>query len=306
MPSNSVILSLAKVLVAEAWADGVIKNEEINCLKDLLFHLPGMTAEDWAVIDIYVESPVEQAERERLVEELQIRLTSSNEKAQVLQALDQMAQADGEVSAAEQAIVNEIKAEIEAAKFGISGRWKHFTKGSVQRRSQVLLDAPNRELYLDDFVKNKIYYDVSRQLALENVKAEIPDDDLRKLSLAGGLMARVAYVDNQVIDAESQSMVQALEHWGVSPAEAALVAEVAVSEISKGLDYYRLTRQFFESTTEDERLRFLDVLFAIAASDGRASNEEMEEIRTVANGLLLTHQQFINAKLKIPREQRAN
>jgi len=217
-----------------------------------------------------------------------------------------MAQADGEVSAAEQTIINEIKAEVEATKFGISGRWKHFTKGSVQRRSQVLLDAPNRELYLDDFVKNKIYYDVSRQLAMENVKPDIPDDDLRKLSLAGGLMARVAYVDNQVIDAESQAMVQALEQWGISQFEAALVAEVAVSEISKGLDYYRLTRQFFESTTEDERLRFLDVLFAIAASDGRASNEEMEEIRTVANGLLLTHQQFINAKLKIPREQRAN
>jgi len=66
MSNTSVILSLAKVMIAAAWADGVISNEEINCLKDLLFHMKGMTAQDWAVIDIYVESPVEAAERQRL------------------------------------------------------------------------------------------------------------------------------------------------------------------------------------------------------------------------------------------------
>lgn len=40
--------------------------------------------------------------------------------------------------------------------------------------------------------------------------------------------------------------------------------------------------------------------------DGGVSNDEIEEIRTITNVLKLTHKQFIEAKLKIPRERRAN
>ena len=70
------------------------------------------------------------------------------------------------------------------------------------------------------------------------------------------------------------------------------------------MDYYRLTRSFFEATDEDERLRFLDVLFAVAASDGQATFNEVEEIRTISSGLLLSHKQFIDAKMKLPPEKR--
>jgi uncharacterized tellurite resistance protein B-like protein len=72
------------------------------------------------------------------------------------------------------------------------------------------------------------------------------------------------------------------------------------------LDYYRLSRRFFESTTEDERVHFMDALFAVADGDSGVSYEEIEEIRTIAIVLKLTHKQFIDAKLKIPRERRAN
>jgi uncharacterized tellurite resistance protein B-like protein len=165
--------------------------------------------------------------------------------------------------------------------------------------------APNRELYLDDFVKNRIFFDVNRRLEQENAAADIPEEKLRKLSLAGGLMARVAYVDRKVTDEEYQQILQALqENWGISQAEAALVSEVAVSDIVKGLDYFRLTRQFFDSTTEEERVCFLDVLFAITTSDGQASFDEIEEIRRISSGLLLTHKQFIDAKQKVPRDKR--
>ena len=305
MSNATVTKSLAKVLVAAAWADGVITNEEINSLKDVLFHLPGMTAQDWAEIDIYVESPVDAAERQRLVENLQAQLSSSADKAAAIQALDHMVQAGGDVGASEQAVVDEIKAAIQNGSHGPTAHWSRFTKSSVQRQSQAVQNAPNRELYLDDFVKNKIFYLASQRLQGAGSMPQIPEDELRKLSLAGGLMARIAYVDRQVTDAEYQEIVRVLQQtWGISPAAAAVVAEVAVSEIGKDLDFYRLSRQFFESTTEDERVRFLDVLFAITISDGHASDEEIEEIRTIANGLLLSHEQFIAAKLKVPRDLR--
>jgi uncharacterized tellurite resistance protein B-like protein len=307
MSETNVMLSLAKVLVAAAWADGVITNEEINYLKDLLFHLKGITAQDWAQIEIYIDTPVGEAERQRLVSELEADLSTTEAKAQAIQALDQMVHMGGTMGASEQAALEEIKASIQNAKVGGLGRWSLFARNSMQSRSQAVQGAPNREQYMDDYVKNKIYYDVKLRLANENAAIHISDDELRRLSLAGGLMARVAYADNRVTPPETQVIVRALQkYWDISDAEANLVAEMAASEVSKGMDYYRLTRQFFEVTTEDERVRFLNALFAVAAGDDIAAFEEIEEIRTIANGLLLSHQQFIDAKLKLSAEQRVD
>lgn len=72
---------------------------------------------------------------------------------------------------------------------------------------------------------------------------------------------------------------------------------LAVAEIESGLDFFRLSREFFEATTREERVRFVEALFQIGYSDGKLSHEENEEIRHVANGLKLTHREFINAKL---------
>jgi uncharacterized tellurite resistance protein B-like protein len=307
MPNSPVIMALAKVMVAAAWADGDIALDEVNSLKDLLFHLPGMTAGDWAQIDIYIDSPVDEAERARLVEDLRRSLSSPAERDRAQQALQQIVQADGGVSPSEQAVVDEIQAALQQAQVGGLSSLGGFLRGKTKKRSEAVADAPNRELYLDDFVKNKIYYDVVRRLAAESAGAEISPDMLRKLSLAGGLMARVAFVDRQVTDAERSMILDALQNrWGLSSLEASVVAEAALSEIGKGMDYFRLTRQFFECTTEEERLRFLDVLFGITAADGGATFEEIEEIRSISNVLKLTHQQFIDAKLKIPRELRAD
>jgi uncharacterized tellurite resistance protein B-like protein len=305
MSNTSVIMSLAKVLVAAAWADGTITNDETNSLKDLLFHMPGMTAQDWAEIDIYVESPVEEAERQRLITELEERLSSVEEKNLVIQALDQLVETSDGVGEAELMVVNEIKAEIQNAKTGSSHRWNLFARSSVKQRSESLQNLPNRELFLDDFVKNKIFYDVNRRLKIENSAQVISESELRKLCLAGGLLARIAYVDGQIKDVEAQVIQQGIQRfWMISEVEAALVLEVALSNVSQGLDLYRLNRQFFECTSDDERLRFLNALFVVAASDGFVTNDEIEEIRSIALGLLMTHEQFIDAKLKIPREQR--
>lgn len=307
VPESNVIMALAKVLIAAAWADGSITNDEINILKDILFQLPEMTASDWAELDIYIETPVGEAERSRLVSDLASSLSSQSEKAMALGVIDQLVSVDGEVTTEEREAAEEIKTAIQEANVGILGGMSKLLGNSVNRRSRALQNAPNRELYLDDYIKNKVFYNLSRRLELEQTDLEIPEKELRKLSLAGGLMARVAFVDRDVQESEFDTMVKAIqENWSLSDVEAGLVAESAVSAIIHGLDYYRMSRQFFESTTEQERVRFLDVLFAVADGDGRVSHEELEEIRTISMVLKLHHKEFIDAKLKIPPDRRAN
>jgi uncharacterized tellurite resistance protein B-like protein len=312
MSDKNLILTLAKVIIAAAWADGEMTLEEINSLKELLFRLPRaggvqLTGREWARLEMYIESPVGAAERARLVELLQAALRRPKDRALALSALEDLIQADGVVTDEERAVVEEIKAAIEAVDLGMIRQLGRLIRGTAQRRSQVVANAPNREEYFEDFIKNKVYYAVQQRLNLGQVELDIPEADLRKLSLAGGLMARVAHVDREVTEDEFDRMVHALQSgWDITPEAAAFVAEVAVSAVSAELDYFRLTRQFSTNTTEDERVRFLDVLFAVADADGRVSHDEIEEIRRIARSLNLTHKQFIGAKLKIPRERRAN
>lgn len=307
MSDANFILTLGKVIIAAAWADGEVAHEELNCLKDLLFRLPGLTGREWAMLDMYIESPVGAAERERLVEQLQNELRSSRDKSLALQNLDDMVAADGIVSEEEKAIIEEIKSQIETANVSVFGQLGRVVKDSIQRREAALSDAPNREEHLEDFIKNKVYYGVQRRLELGEVSLDIPEDRLRKLSMVGGLMARVAHVDLVVTNEEFEAIVNSLKNeWGISQDEATFVTEVAVSEVGPDMDYYRLTREFFTSTTEEERRKFLNVLFSVANADGFVSSKEIEEVRTIANSLRLTHKQFIDAKLTIPKDQRAN
>lgn len=302
MTNSAVIMNLAKVLVAAAWADGQISNDEMNSLKDLTFHMPGMTATDWVQIDIYIDSPVGEAERDRLVAELEDSLQTQADKDIALQAIERMLQVDAGVGAAEQEVIEQIKADIQNAKVS---SWGRFVHNRTAKRSQTVLAAPNRELMMDDYIKNKIFYDIKLAFAINGEAPALADDELRRLSLAGGLLARVAYADQQVSEAENQTIAAAIQrYWGLSDMEAAIVMKAATVNVQSDLDYYRLTRSFFEVTSEDERVRFLDALFTVATSDGQATFEEVEEIRQIANGLLLTHQQFIQAKLKVPSELR--
>jgi uncharacterized tellurite resistance protein B-like protein len=302
MSNEQLTITLAKVLIAAAWADGELTLEEVNSMKDLLFRLPELSARQWATLQMYIESPVGEAERTRLVEELRAAIASPADRDLALHTLQEMMEADGQVSAEEEAVMADIMAAIESVDVGVLGR---LFKGVTGRHARAVANAPNREDYFEDFVRNKVYYGIRRRLELGEAELNVGEDTLRTLSLAGGVMAQVARVNPQVTDAEVDTMVDALQtYWHLPPEEAAFVAGVAVSETASLLDQSRLVREFADACGPEERAEFLDVLFAVAAADGKASYDEIEELRTIARWLKLSHEQFIEAKLKIPRERR--
>lgn len=294
MPTESLIMRLGKVIVAAAWADGDITNDEINSLKDLLFHLPRsdetvggrLTEQEWARLEIYIDSPVGAEERARLIADLQDAVQSQADKELVLSTLEEMVQSDGTVSSEERAVLEEVKTALNETDTGFLGFLGRLVGSAVNRRSEAVANAPNREDYFEAFIKNKVYYSVRRRLNAEGRDLQVSDTDLRKLSLAGGLMARVAHADENVTDDEVATMVKLLQQaWPISDDAAALVAEIAVSEVSSNIDYFRLSRQFAKQTTIKERVAFVDALYEIAAADGTTSPEENAEVGNIAQSL---------------------
>jgi uncharacterized tellurite resistance protein B-like protein len=303
MADNTLIMTLGKVIIAAAWADGEISDDEVNCLKDLVYRLPDVTARQWEELAIYMDSPIGDAERARLVAQLTEQTRSDEQRNLALRTLDNMVIADGSATAAEQAIVEEVRQALESADTGV---WGAFSRMLIGKRSAAAT-GPNREAQLDDFINNRIYYKIRQQLTEANITVDLSDAELRRLSLAGGLMASVAHVSPEITSGEKAAIAAALhDHFNLTAEQAAVVTEVAVSPDVGRLDYYRLVRQFAEEYDAEERQRFLETLFAVAAADGMASFEEIEQLRLVAQGLKLSHQEFIAAKLTLPREKRVD
>lgn len=305
MADSDLIMTLGKVIIAAAWADGEISNDEVNCLKDLIYRLPDVTARQWEELAIYMDSPIGEAERGRLVAQLSALTRSADQRNLALATLDNMTASDGGVSPAEQQVVAEVRAALET---GDTGAWSSFSRMLIGKREKAVVAAgPNREAYLDDYINNRVYYRIRQQLAESGTALSLSDAELRRLGLAGGLMAVVAEVSPEITDGEKQAIAEALRgNFGLSAEQATYVTEVAISPGVSDQDFFRLVREFSEEFTLEERQGFLATLFAVAAADGQASFEEIEQLRVVAQGMKLTHQEFIDAKLTLPREKRAD
>ncbi|MCB0089439.1 MAG: TerB family tellurite resistance protein, partial [Caldilineaceae bacterium] len=117
MAQRELILALAKVIIAAAWADNELTPAESNSMKDLLFRLPEshssgnrrLNSQEWAMLEMYMDSPVGAAERAQLITDLQAALHSAEDKELVMQTLDNLVRADGVITAEEQAVVTEIQ-----------------------------------------------------------------------------------------------------------------------------------------------------------------------------------------------------
>jgi uncharacterized tellurite resistance protein B-like protein len=199
-----------------------------------------LTANDWAELDIYLYSPVEEAERARLVQDLAMTLRGPADRKLALEALEHMLHADRVVTEEERQVAEEIRqalSRVDLGGFALIGR---LVRGALG----IAAEGPNREQHLDEFLHNRVLYAVRQRLGrAPDEDLGIPIEEVRKAALAGGLLARVAYVDKEVAQAELARIAASLEQgWGIAPDRALIVAEAAVAESDASLDFYRLTR----------------------------------------------------------------
>ncbi len=306
MANKEFVLDLGKLLVAAAWADGKLENKEINALKELLFQLPEISGEEWMKLELYMESPVGEDERQELLTRVLNGMTSKEEKTLAVSALEKLVHIDGVKQEAEAAVVESLRQDLESKSTGFLAHLGNPLRRALNSRSSHYGNDGGRESRIDDYIKNTVYYQLVTEMNERGLKLSLPDEEVRKVCLAAGLMARVAWVDKAFCEQEQHSVSRALAAgWNLPEDEAQLIMEISHQRIMKGLDFVQLSKGFCDYTTVPERRAFLRGLFAVANAAGKTSNEEIEEIRAIAKGLELGHQDFIDAKLTISREDRS-
>ncbi|MCK4966609.1 TerB family tellurite resistance protein, partial [bacterium] len=189
--TNTLTFKLAKLMIAVSWADGEIENSEVDALKELLFSLPELDAREWAELEIYMDSPVDESERNILLEDVLAALRNTSEKNQVLQTIETLIAIDGNVSEEEKTDFSELKAAIESKQTGVLGLFSQLTGGVLKKKREIGKDIVLREQQLEDFIRNKILYDFRRKYP---ELTRISDEQLKKLCSASALLGRVAFI----------------------------------------------------------------------------------------------------------------
>ncbi len=305
MANKDLILDLGKLMIGIAWIDGKLEQEEINALKELLFLLPDISGEEWMQLEIYMTHAVTDAERQALLDRVLTGIRSNKEKQLVLETLQQLMKGNGNEKENESAFLESIRQDIEGKSTGLFAHLTTPLRQALKSRANHYQGKESREDRIEDFIKNTIYFQLTSELQNQGRTLSFPEPEARKICLAAGLMAHVAWVDSEVCHREREAMSMGLQQlWNLSKEEADLITEMSHTRIMHGLDLVRLTRGFCKYTTVDERKAFLRCLFAIANAATQTSHAEIEEIRHIAKALELPHQEFINAKLTIPRKDR--
>lgn len=168
MSNNELIMDLAKLMIAAAWADGELSNDEINALKDLLFTIEDLPAKDWNLLEMYMDSPVTEEETQELIKRIVAGINNKDDKEMVIGRLRSLFEADSKVTPKEAALLE----EIESSAAGSANVFAVFSKAF---RSAISLRIDNtkatclRETSLEDYIKNTVYY----QLQMEQKQSGI-------------------------------------------------------------------------------------------------------------------------------------
>ena len=305
MADRKFIMDLSKLVIAAAWADGELKNEEVNALKDLLFNLEDVTGKEWAQLQMYMDSPVSPEETEKLLGDVLSQIKSEDDKGLVISSLENLFGADGVISGEELILLEKIKDDVSQVSTGLLARLSKMMTGSMTKRETTYTGGAQRDTQVDDYIENRIYYHLKSAARKKGLAIELPDEKARQVCLAAGIMARISAVDSGISEQEKQAIKDVLaRQWDLEEREAEILAELSCDSTLKGLDFFRLTRSFFECTSLEQRREFIKSLFTVANASEKTSYDETEEIRRIAKSLKLTHKDFIDAKLTIPDEDR--
>ncbi len=117
--------------------------------------------------------------------------------------------------------------------------------------------------------------------------------------LFGAILYRVAFADGHVDDAEIERVHALLtDQFGFGDEAAEYVIRTIRSRAADDFDRQRLCASFNRIAEMDARLKLLECLFAVAAADGEIREEELREMRLIANYLWIDAREFHRIRTK--------
>jgi len=292
-------LAFLRVLIAAAWADGEMTYEELNSLKAYFRELD-LDSEALAALEPYLADPIGEHEARTIIDDF-LALARSGERETLVAAVRDMVLADNQLADGEKQflhLLDRAKEEASTARVFV-GQLKRLWGGHVAAGD----DRFRRSDLLDEFVRNRVLYQVKRKLmAASGISAldEETERELRYVCTVGALLGQVAAADH-VFDADERATIAELldSISALQPSDVDIIVDIIESEVLSDVGYHPFVRELDEIASADDKRQLLTLLFEVAAADGSISHEEHEEIRKISKALHIEHSEFIAAKQAI-------
>jgi len=125
-----------------------------------------------------------------------------------------------------------------------------------------------------------------------------PEHDIRVATCA--LLVELARIDEKFTQEEMEAIMTILkEKYGLTGEHAdALMAE-AEKELEESVDLWQFARLINENYTNDEKIEIIETLWRVVYVDGKMDQYEHYLMNKMKNLLRLSHNQLIDAKLKV-------
>ncbi len=121
----------------------------------------------------------------------------------------------------------------------------------------------------------------------------LPPEQARLLAGMAYVLARAAYADLAISDAETAAMEHELADSGLDESQSVLVVEMAKlqEKTSGGTSDYLVTREFRELSTPEQRLTVLRACYRVCAADDAVSGTESATLDEIASELDVTREE---------------
>ena len=291
-------------MIGIAWIDGRLEQEEVNALKELLFLLPDISGEDWMQLELYMTHVVSDAERQDLLDRVLSGIRSSRDKQLVLETLEKLVAGDGADRATESAFLEHIRQDIEGHSTGLLGHLTAPFRQALKRKAGQYQGA--REDRIEDFIKNSDLFPIDVGVAAPGTHPFDPGDGGPENLFGGGPDGPRGMGGQRGVSPRTGGHEPGAPTTLERARRRSPVGHRDESQPDHARPGSRSAHQgFCHYTTIEERKAFLRCLFAIANAAEDTSHAEIEAIRQIATSFELPHQEFIEAKLTIPRQDRA-
>ena len=124
------------------------------------------------------------------------------------------------------------------------------------------------------------------------------DHDIRVATCA--LFLEMANIDGEFSPSESKSILSILKKdFQLSDEYAAELLQASHEELKRSIDLWQFTNLINENYTMEEKIQIIEMIWRIVYTDGKLDQHEDYLVHKLAKLLRLTHQDLIDAKLKV-------
>ncbi|MEJ2363885.1 MAG: TerB family tellurite resistance protein [Deltaproteobacteria bacterium] len=114
------------------------------------------------------------------------------------------------------------------------------------------------------------------------------------------LLLEMAKIDGEFSELEKKSIVEALESsYQLSAESATAFMEAADEQLEKSIDLWHFAKLINENYSTAEKIKIIEMVWQIIYTDGTLDKHEDYLVHKLANLLRLSHEQLIEAKLKV-------